>query len=297
MKLFSWMAAHYDPMSYLGRDKESKRELGHGTFGVFAAKESGRHPDTGYAGECWTVNLNTPIMEKIRDQILGTCERTGLAGFLWDSFSNLGWWQVDYSNGTMRPQFDRMAELWAELTNAGLYIQPEAIVSFTAHSACGLFGGNVYADDRLGYSYKTVIGLTYSETPGEPSVDHSELILKGEQPFSMLFQCFAHHRITNPPVNRVPREQWDPTAVDQIKTLFRIYKQHRHLMKHRTVLKDELGVRWDNDSAESLLFAFKAQPAPDHAIDAATGDPVTDGRLEADRVYLIRSAHRSAPGT
>lgn len=286
VKLFSWMAAHFDPQTHL-MPKKKNSEFGHGMFGIFAAKESRRHPDTGYAGECWTVNLNAPIREKIRDQLLGVCERTGLGGFLWDSFSNLGWWQVDYSDGSMRPQFDRMAELFADLTNAGLYIQPEAVVSFSEHSACGLFGGNVYREDLLGYSYKTSIGLVYAEKPGEQKIDHGERMLKGEEPIDLLFRHLAHKRPNGVPANKVPREQWDAEAVDEIKTLFRVYRERRGLMQRRTVLRDDLGVRWDNDTGPSLLFAFESQPAPAGATDAATGETVTDAKLSPNRVYLV----------
>jgi hypothetical protein len=298
VKLFSWMATHYDPQSYLAQKPQAEK-WGHGMNGVFAAKESGRHPDTGYPGACWTVNLNAPIMEKIRDQLLGVCERTGLKGFLWDSFSNLGWWQVDYSNGTMRPQFDRMAELYAALVNAGLYIQPEAIVSFTDHSACGLFGGNVYADELLGYSYNTTIGLHY-KTPkrkkgeselamdhGGESDDHAKRILQGKEPFELLFRCFAHKRITGVPANQTPRDTWDQAAVEKIKELFRVYREQRHLMQRRTVLKNDSGVRWDNDTDRSLLFVFKPQNAPDGAIDAGTGREPENGQLQPDRIYLV----------
>ncbi len=123
LNVISWMATHF-----LHTTVQLPRE--HEGGWLFAAKESGHHPDTGYAPACWTLNLNTPILEKIRAQLLGVCQRTGLAGFLWDSFSNLGWWQLNYSDGSMRPQFDHMAGLFADLTNAGLYLQPEGIVTF-----------------------------------------------------------------------------------------------------------------------------------------------------------------------
>ena len=267
VKVISWMAVHLFGPSYLG----TKKDLGHGAYGVFAAKESGRHPDTGYPIDCLTLNLNAPIYEKVREQIMGVCKRTGLAGYLWDSFSNLGWWQVDYSKGSMRPQFDRMAQLYADLTNAGLYIKPEAVVSFSNHSCCGLHGGNVYAGNLLGYSYNTGISLHYAPAKGTPSADQTGEILRGKKPIDELFQVIAHKRLPGLEWT-VPRAEWNPKAVRQIKDLFASYKAVRHLMDKRTVLKKGAGVLWENEAGQPVFFSFKRQRR--------------DGKvLEANKVY------------
>lgn len=283
VRVLSWMSLHYSPWTSL----KAQKDLGHGRGGIFAAKESGRHPDTGYAGDCWTVNLNAPVREKIREQLRRTCERTGLGGFLWDSFSNLGWWQVDYSDESLRPQFDHMAALYAELCNAGLYLMPEAIVSFSTGSCCGLHGGNVYADDLLPLSYQTVTSLQYADD-GSRDRDQFALILRGERPIDLLFQCFAHQRVPNCAPQRVPREQWDATAVQAIKDLYAVYRAQRHRMLRRTLLPGGQGVLWDDGTAsgEQLLWSFQAQPWPTPATDALTGTPAT-GELAANRVYLV----------
>ena len=68
IKVLSWMSTHASPNSYLNAPGNKKaRELGAGSFGVYAARESGHHPDTGYAKECWPFNLNTPVMEWLRE--------------------------------------------------------------------------------------------------------------------------------------------------------------------------------------------------------------------------------------
>jgi len=281
LKLISWMAAHYSPNSTL----QLQKELGHGASGIFAAKESGRHPDTGYPSSCWTVNLNAPIAQKIKEQILGVCRRTGLAGFLWDSFSNLGWWQLDYSDGTMRPQFDKMAGLYADLVNAGLYIMPEGIVSFSDHSCCGMHGGNIYRGDLLGYTYESSMGPWYGDGPQE---NFDQKTLKGEAPIDMLFRHVAHKHLPAFAFQLVPREQWNAQRAAEIKELLRLYKQNRHLMTKRTVLRDDAGVLWENETGQSVLFSFKNQKpkAAATATDAATGEPAAD--LQANRVYLLK---------
>jgi hypothetical protein len=249
----------------------------HGRNGAIAALESGRHPWTGYANSCWTLNLNSPVFEYLRESILGVCERTGLNGFLWDSYSNLGWWQVDYSDGSMRPQFDRMATFYAEMTRRGLYVQPEAIVAFSSHSCCGLHGGNVYADDLLGYSYDTAIALHYT--------DHDEsAIIRGQAPVTELFRCLAHRRAPCMNFHRVPRAEWQPAAVAAMKEYFALYKAARGGMKCRTVLPDDAGVLWYDEDGNTLLWTFKEQAALGGAIDLLTGERAGE-LLRPWRVY------------
>lgn len=282
VKVISWMAIHYHPHTKLGEDPKLRT----GKNGIFAAKESGHHPDTGYAGHCWTANLNGPIAKKIHDQILGVCQRTGLAGFLWDSFSNLGWWQVDYSDGTMRPQFDHMASLWADLVNAGLYIQPEAVVSFSNASCCGLHGGNVYAGELLGYSYNTVISLHYTDPVDKVGGDQLNRVLTGERPIELLFECLAHKRVPGFEFHRVPREKWSAERAAAIKGLIRDYKKVRGWMQRRTVLKGGAGVRWDSDKGSSVFYSFKQQaPAWKGEWKTLGGASVT--ALEPNQVYLV----------
>ncbi len=285
VKVVSWMATHYSPESTLNQDKSLA--YGKTGFNIWAARESGRHPDTGYPASCWTINLNNPVLyEKLRNQILGVCRRTGLAGFLWDSFCNLGWWQIDYANGTMRPQFDRMAQLFADLTNAGLYLMPEAIVTFSNGSMCGLHGGNVYAGDLLGYSYNTGIALHYGtkvELGGFDDTPRENLIIQGKLPFDELFCCFAHKRVPSMQFQNVPRDTWSPEAVGKMKWLFKLYRQLRDAMRQRTVLKDDLGVMWDDGHGVKTLFAFRDHTQQGVWLDATTGQAAS--ALTAGNVY------------
>ncbi len=292
LKVISWMAAHVHPHSIIvdGRqcleDADNalplSQKFAHGKNGAIAAMESGRHPSTGYPNSCWTLNLNSPVYRYFADSILGVCQRTGLDGFLWDSFSNLGWWQVDYADGSMRPQFDKMAELYAELTRTGLYVQPEAIVSFSSHSCCGLHGGDVYAGDLLGYSYDTVISLHRTDAD-------ETAILRGQAPVDRLFRCLAHRRVPGMSLHQVPRAEWQPAAVAAIKEYFAAYKLARKSMRQRTVLKDDRGVLWQGADGERLLWSFQAQEWPDdQPVDLLDGRPVPGGRLAPWRVYRLQ---------
>ncbi len=272
VRIMSWVAAHVWPRTNLLKDKK----LGHGSCGVIAAKESGYHPDTGYPGDCWPLNLNAPVAERLQESVLGICDRTGLAGFLWDSFSNLGWWHVDYSSGTMRPQWDRVAAIYAKWVNAGILIRPEAMVAFSNHSCVGMVGGNHYPAGLLaGYGYNTAISL--------PS-DEEEALIKGEKPIDLLFQWVAHKHVPPFHFHRVPRTSWDPKSVAELKELIRLYRKYRHIMCARTVLKNDAGVLWKNDSGETLFFSFKEQLPFGDLMDAGT-DLLVSAGLQANHIY------------
>jgi len=277
VKVLSWMASHLSPNSSLKNDRTL------GGDNLFAMKESGRHPDTGYASSCWTVNLHSPIGAKLREQLTSVCQRTGLAGYLWDSFSNLGWWQLDYGTGTMRPQFEQTMELYAALESEGLYLMPEALVQFSSHSCCGMHGGEIYSGELAPLAYNSNIPLFHSEFTGEESPECH--ILKGSLDWQPLFEAISHRRIPNLAFDYLPREEWNPERHQQIREWLRVYKTCRTAMQRRTVLKDHLGVLWENDGPEAVFFAYQDQPADGPARDAATGEATH--LLRAGRVYWI----------
>jgi hypothetical protein len=212
------------------------------------------------------------------------CERTGLAGFLWGSFSDLGWWQVDYSNGDMRPQFDRMAELYATLSNAGLYFMPEAIVAFSNHSCLCLLNEHMVEGYLEGYMYKTVVAFPHSLDGAVEALD--KRVLRGEAPIDAMFRAFAHKWVPNSEMWRVPREEWHEDNAAEIKRLHATYRKLRKRMVTRTVLKDGLGVRWDDGSDDCIYFCFRDRPGTDEAYEALTGELVRDTFLK-NRVYVV----------
>ncbi len=297
INIISWLATHMTPTSQW-RDARYNQNLGRGRFGVFAAKESGLHPDTGYPGDCWALNLNTPVTGFLIDKIKTLCRETGLKGFLWDSFSNLGWWQLDYSNGTLRPQFAEMARLYAELANEGLYLMPEALCSFSAHSCLGLFGLNPYAGEAIGYSYELCTHLPAREHPDKPGhyyhLDY--YMLKGQEPIDLLFQCVANKRLPNMEVQKVPGDERSPEAASEFKELFAIYKRVRQHMLKRTVLKNEQGVLWSNRAGEGPrhFFSFKDQTNPfNQALTClnSSGHVAVGANCLKNRVYLVHESH------
>jgi len=279
VKIISWMAAHLSPNTSLQEDPS----LGRGEAGIFAAGESGRHPATGYPASCWPLNLHAPIGDYLRDAVLGVCERTGLAGYLWDSFCNLGWWQLDYSAGTMAPQHERMGRLYADLVNRGHYVAPEALVAFSNTSCCGMHGGEIYAGEQLPFAYRSSISFWTPDT--KDSQCYERRLIAGKASDDLLLRSLAHERC---PMLSLGGEAIveDAQAVASVRRLLLAYRQVSPLMQQRTVLPDDRGVRWSRDDGAAVLFSFTDQPAEGPWHDATGRASGNCSRLEAGGIYV-----------
>ncbi len=284
INILSWIATHMAPYSRW-RHNISNKGMGVGAFGVFATRESGCHPDTGYAGDCWALNLLTPMKDYVTQRVMDICAKTGLKGFLWDSFSNLGWWQLSYADGTCRPQFAEMASMYAAFANAGLYLMPEAITTFSSHSCLGLHGGDMYTGDDMGYSYDTAIHCPINPAT-QQAVDCD--ILRGKLPIDTLFRYLSHRRAPNLSMSLVPKEERCPKAIAQIREIFTAYRKVRNLMHKRTILKDGQGVLWDSaDGLRQVLFTYAPITVAKTARDVILEQVVRDAPLKPNRVYVL----------
>ncbi|MDL5050348.1 hypothetical protein QQ054_30560 [Oscillatoria amoena NRMC-F 0135] len=244
VRVISWIGSHFTTRGTYERDQK----MGKGYGGIYAVKESGRRAayDTGYF-ECAPLNWNTPMYEYSREKILGICRRTGLGGFLWDSYSNLGWWHVDYGND-LDVQFDKHAQLYADFSNEGLYLRPEAIVAFSNHSSLCMIGDYYQPGLESTYGYQSCIGLHEKE---------EFEILRGQKSVDKLFDWVANKHIPPLHFQLVPREEWNADNVALIKQLFKAYRENVVFMKKRTILPDIRGIQWDAPCSTRLVFALQ----------------------------------------
>jgi len=265
-----------------------RKDLGEGLAGIYNAKESGRHPDSGYPFHTCSVNLHAPIGEHLFQKIECVMNRTGLAGFLWDSTSNMGWWQINYSDGTLRPPCQQMAEFYARLSNAGYYLQPEGILSFSNHTAIGLHGGNIFEGKLGAFAYNSAIPELINE-PGQGFRHGSIEVLMGRQPFSKLFAFYAHKRVSPLPSTEIlsHRDQIDSEAWAKLKRLIALYKRVRDHMQRRTIMPGFKAVMWEAAGSDRKLYwVLEPHRVEGPATDAETDDAV-DGELQPERVYWL----------
>ena len=283
--LLTWAKFALGVTGYL---TDKTRELGEGLGGIYNTNESRRHPDSGYPFHTCSVNLHAPIGEHLYEKITGAMKRTGLKGFLWDSVSNMGWWQINYSDGTMRPQCEEMGRLYARLCNEGFYIQPEGIVSFSNHTAVVLHGGNIFEGTLGAFAYNSAI----PEMVKDPERGHTHgtiEVLCGRAPFVNLFTQYAHKRVAPMPVHffTTQRDEMDEDRLDRFKQLVALYKKVREYMQRRTVQKDHRAVLWQRDGDDAKLYwVLHPHCVALEATDAETGQRA-DAALEAGRVYWL----------
>jgi len=284
--IMSWLGISLGTYSDIGvhQKRELGRTTGFGSNKVFAMKESGSHPDTGYPMDLCSIDLNTPMYDYLIENIKGVCERTGITGWLMDSYSNLSWWQVDYAGGTMKPQFEKMAGIYSELTNAGQYCMPEALVAFSNHSSLHQFTGDMYDGDLLGYSYSTNMSLPLLDASNLNGAKTETLMLTGDLPIDLMFRCLSHRRAPISSFHHVARDQWDEESTEELKRVFRTYKALRDRMVHRTVLHEDQGVIYTGgEGDQGIYFAYQNIDLPFELTDADTGEKTST--VVPNRVY------------
>jgi len=244
--------------------------------GIFATKESGSYAasDTGYLVAA-PINFNTPYYDYMVDKVRGVVERTGLAGFLWDSYSNLGWWHVDYSSPGLEVQYQRAAEFYKILANDGMYLMPEAIVQFSNHSNLGVLGDYYFTPEEAAYGYQSGFYMNDKE---------QHAIIRGEMPADMFFLRLAQKHVSPVGFHHVPREEWDEDNAQQIKQLFKAYKENVQYMKKRTILDDFKAVRWDNDQNIQVLYVLEECSHEGPWENLFTGE-TESGNLSKNTVY------------
>lgn len=245
--------------------------------GIFASKESGSYaaPDTGYLVAA-PINFLTPYYDYMLEKVRGVIERTGIKGFLWDSYSNLGWWHVNYASPGLEVQYHKAAEFYKILANDGMYIMPEAIVQFSNHSNLGILGDYYFTDEEAAYGY--MLGSSMNDAD-------QHAVIRGEQPVDTFFMWVAHKHISNIGFHHVPREQWDAHNASQLKSLFKAYRENVDNMKHRTILDDFSGVLWESaDKKIQTLFVIKAGEYEGTWENVYTGT-VESGTLAKNTVY------------
>ena len=244
--------------------------------GIFAVKESGTMAsgDSGYH-VAYPINLNTPYYSYMREKVMGMCARTGVKGFLWDSYSNLGWWHVDYASPGLEVQWEKMAEFYKDLANAGMYLRPEALVTFSNHSTLSMCGDYYQPGVEAAYGYQCCVCMLDNEERD---------ILCGRKPIDRLFEWFAHKHVPSLHFHMTPRSEWDAENVRQLKQLLKAYREVVRYMKRRTILPGFAAVQWENEEGVTIVYAIKELELEGRWISVYDGTTAS-GSLQRNTVY------------
>lgn len=204
---------------------------------------------------------------------------SGLSGYLFDSFYNLGFMPIDY--GGMAPKTQ-----WRELLSALKELQ-EADVHFLIESF-GPFGQvqhgcpQSYNFETLFACYKIGLGSGYTTVPG------GEVAQARAEEATQLYRVLAH--MTTPPIPLfVDGERIDRLWSKAHKQALADYHANLPFMHRRYLQEDGAGVLWhDRDEKFATLWNFKDRVV---RLDELITDVTLGERLQQAGEYSLSACH------
>ena len=215
-------------------------------------------------------------------------EETGLNGYLFDSFYNLGFMSVNYSRMTPTTYWKQLLQAFKELQDADVHFLIESLGPFgqPQHGT-----PTSYNLDVLFACYKIGLGSGYTTVPTGEAVTPQ----KAEES-ALLYRILAHMTDCSQPLFT------DGVRIDKIwsdlhKRALADYYANRKNMVRRFLQEDGLAVIWhDADGRRATIFNFvDREIAFDGELeDVSTGTPITriNGRynLCAQTTYVLTGA-------
>lgn len=217
------------------------------------------------------------------DSLKQSKAESGLGGYLFDSFYNLGFMPVNYHGLTPSTQWRALLNAFKELQDADVHFLIESFGPFgQVQHGCP----KSYNLDNLFACYKVGLGDGYTTVPtgptGEKQLDEA----------ANLYRVLAH--MTNPPLplfvdDRRIDELWTPAHHQALAD----YHANRDFMHRRYLQQDGQGVLWhDANGNRATLWNFEARSValPGVVCDATEGRSLPVGsvyQLEAGHTYLI----------
>ena len=210
---------------------------------------------------------------------------TGLGGYLFDSFYNLGFMPVNYRGGRPTTQWRELLAAFKELQDAGIHFLIESFGPFgSPQHGCPVS----YALPENQFAlYKVTGGLGYTTIPTGP-------VRSADGNLETLYRFFAH--MASPSFGlfedgvRID-ERW----TDAHKRALADYHANHTHMRKRFLQEDGRGVLWhDKAGSRATLWNFAARRAalPGRVTDLSAGNalPAADAYdLEAFHTYAIEA--------
>jgi len=211
---------------------------------------------------------------------------TGLDGYLFDSFYNLGFMPVSYRGGRPTTQWRELVQAFKELQDAGIYFMIESFGPFgSPQHGCPA----AYAEPQNLFAlYKVTGGIGYTTIPtGNVQAQDGNL--------GLMYRFFAH--MASPSFGlwengeRIDR-RWTPAH----KQCLADYNANRGFMYKRFMQEDGRGVLWhDKPGKRATFWNFEARsvklPGKVHDLTAGKDLPRAKSyKLKACHTYAITGA-------
>ena len=211
-------------------------------------------------------------------------EQTGLSGYLFDSFYNLGFMAIDYRDAKPRTMWRQLLTSFKELQDAGVHFMIESFGPFgQVQHGCPAD----YNIENIFACYKIGLGTGYTTIPGTQEL--KDVSAKDAQ---QLHYILAHMSDPAIPVF-INNVRVDKVWGDCHKQTLADFYQQREFMQRRYLQEDGQAVLWhDAAGSQATLwnFADRAVVLPGSVSDVTTGQalPRTEYyQLAAGHTYVI----------
>lgn len=280
------------PMSWTNNDQSYTSPLNHARTGKsdwFVKMEDTRLKYGGSYTNVFTIldfKQEAPrrywidCLKKIKRQ-------TGLNGYLFDSFYNLGFMPVNFAKGRPATMWRELLQAMKELQDAGVHFLIESFGPFgQVQHGCP----SSYNVENLFACYKIGLGNDYTTMP-------TNVPVKDTTPgnAALLFYILAHKASLALPLF-VKGERIDKVWTPEQKRVLADYHKLQAQMHRRFLQADGQSVLWhDATGKRATLWNFveRTVALPGRVTDATTGRELPRAekyRLEANHAYVIRAA-------
>lgn len=214
-------------------------------------------------------------------------EQTGLDGYLFDSFYNLGFMPISYRDGRPTTMWRECLETVKELQDAGVHFLIESFGPFgQPQHGCP----KSYSIERCWVCYKIGLGNDYTTVPVGPA---------GEDPrvseAAALYYVLAH--MTCPPMDLFQdNTRIDARWTEAHRQALRDYHACRSHMARRFLQEDGKSVLWhDAGKTRATIWNFERRDVvlSGRVADVSAGrelPPAETYRLEPSHTYLVEGA-------
>jgi len=218
------------------------------------------------------------------DCLKKTRQETGLAGYLFDSFYNLGFMPVSYSNCTPSTMWRGTLAALKELQDADVHFMIESFGPFgEPQHGCP----TSYNIDNLFACYKIMMGTGYTTVPTGQDKPRRDV-----WPAPQYYRILAH--MTKPGHSLfLDGRRIDTLFTDAHKSALADYYANRANMHRRYLQEDDQAVLWHNEDATVATlwnFSDRTVALPGNVRDVTTGEdlPKADSyALKACHTYTI----------
>jgi hypothetical protein len=221
------------------------------------------------------------------DHLKQTRQETGLGGYLFDSFYNLGFMPMDYSGGRPHTQWRQLLAAFKELQDADVHFMIESFGPFgeVQHGCPASYGL-----DHLFICYKIQLGTGYTTIPTGQEKPRSE-----PWPEADWYRILAHMARPGLPLF------FQGVRVDKLLTpghlaAIRDYQTQRPHLARRYLQEDGQGVLWHDAAGQrATLWNFTARTValPGQVTDVTTGaalPPAARYTLQPQHTYALTGA-------